>query len=114
MCSDFIDIKFKGEGAEKELSNFTPHAFVIDGVECASMEGFLQSLKYRSVKKQKKVCALIGFAAKKAGARKFWWKVTGVVHWQGRRIKRNGKQFDRLIERAYLQLLSNFGLGCRV
>ena len=25
------------------LSNFAPHAFTIDGVECASMEGFLQS-----------------------------------------------------------------------
>lgn len=28
------------------LSNFAPHSFVIDGVECASMEGFLQSLKF--------------------------------------------------------------------
>lgn len=27
------------------LSNFAPHSFVIDGVKCASMEGFLQSLK---------------------------------------------------------------------
>ena len=27
------------------LSNFAPHPFVIDGVECNSMEGFLQSLK---------------------------------------------------------------------
>ena len=23
------------------LSNFAPHTFIIDGVECASMEGFL-------------------------------------------------------------------------
>lgn len=23
------------------LSNFAPHSFVIDGVECASMEGFI-------------------------------------------------------------------------
>lgn len=27
------------------LSNFAPHPFIIDGVECNSMEGFLQSLK---------------------------------------------------------------------
>lgn len=26
------------------LSNFAPHAFTIDGVECASMEGFLPSV----------------------------------------------------------------------
>jgi predicted NAD-dependent protein-ADP-ribosyltransferase YbiA (DUF1768 family) len=31
------------------LSNFAPHPFTIDGVECASMEGFLQSLKFESV-----------------------------------------------------------------
>ena len=31
------------------LSNFSPHPFVIDGVECNSMEGFLQSLKYENV-----------------------------------------------------------------
>lgn len=30
------------------LSNFAPHGFTIDGVECASMEGFLQSLKFSS------------------------------------------------------------------
>lgn len=30
------------------LSNFHPHSFVIDGVECNSMEGFLQSLKFSS------------------------------------------------------------------
>ena len=30
------------------LSNFAPHGFIIDGVECASMEGFLQSLKLDS------------------------------------------------------------------
>ena len=29
------------------LSNFTPHPFVIDGIECASIEGFLQSLKFK-------------------------------------------------------------------
>ena len=29
------------------LSNFHPHQFTIDGVECASMEGFLQSLKFK-------------------------------------------------------------------
>lgn len=38
------------------LSNFSPHPFVIDGVECNSMEGFLQSLKFQSVDMQKYVC----------------------------------------------------------
>ena len=30
------------------LSNFAPHEFELDGVKCASMEGFLQSLKFKS------------------------------------------------------------------
>ena len=29
------------------LSNFHPHQFTIDDIECASMEGFLQSLKFK-------------------------------------------------------------------
>ena len=36
------------------LSNFAPHPFVIDGVQCNSMEGFLQSLKFSDVEMQKK------------------------------------------------------------
>lgn len=34
------------------LSNFSPHGFVVDGVECASMEGFLQSLKFQDPEMQ--------------------------------------------------------------
>ena len=30
------------------LSNFAPHEFIIDGIKCASMEGFLQSLKFQN------------------------------------------------------------------
>lgn len=30
------------------LSNFHPHAFTIDGIACASMKGFLQSLKFEN------------------------------------------------------------------
>ena len=46
------------------LSNFAPHPFIIDGVECASMEGFLQSLKFKSPEMQRHVCTLVGKAAK--------------------------------------------------
>ena len=46
------------------LSNFHPHPFVIDGVQCNSMEGFLQSLKFKEPEMQKQVCLLVGKAAK--------------------------------------------------
>jgi predicted NAD-dependent protein-ADP-ribosyltransferase YbiA (DUF1768 family) len=49
------------------LSNFSPHPFVLDGVEIASMEGFLQSLKFSNIEIQKEVCKLIGKAAKFKG-----------------------------------------------
>ena len=43
------------------LSNFAPHPFVIDGVQCNSMEGFLQSLKFKDAEMQKSVCLLARF-----------------------------------------------------
>ena len=42
------------------LSNFHPHAFTIDGIACASMEGFLQSLKFENPDMQAQVCTLVG------------------------------------------------------
>lgn len=52
------------------LSNFAPHPFIIDGVQCNSMEGFLQSLKFDSLEMQHYVCTLIGKAAKFKGKRR--------------------------------------------
>lgn len=104
---EMIDIYSKGAYPADVLSNFSPNEFVVDGIECASMEGFLQSLKYRSVTKQKKVCGLAGKAAKEAGAKKFWWKITGNLYWQGRRYKRSGDEFAALLSRAYHELLKN-------
>ena len=56
------------EGAAARLSNFTERHFVFDGVECASIEGVLQSFKFSDTEKQHEVCALIGIQAKKAVA----------------------------------------------
>ena len=47
---------------------------MIDGVTCSSMEGFLQSLKFRSMKKQRQVCRLSGKAAKNAPGRLRNWR----------------------------------------
>jgi len=52
------------------LSNFSPHEFEIDGVKCASMEGFLQSLKFKDVNMQIHVCSLVGKTAKFKGKSK--------------------------------------------
>lgn len=102
-----IDIHSKGEYPSNALSNFYAHEFYLDGVRCASMEGFLQSLKYRSAKKQAKVCALVGKTAKNAGKRKFMWKLTHKLHWQGKSFSRFGDEYAELLRRAYAELYKN-------
>ena len=52
--TELLDIKAKDKGIGGALSNFAPHAFTVDGVQCASMEGFLQSLKTPSIKNSKR------------------------------------------------------------
>ena len=90
------------------LSNFAPHPFVIDGVECNSMEGFLQSLKFSNPELQKEVCKLVGKAAKFKGKNKKWWQ-TQTLFWQGQEMKRNSQEYQDLLDRAYTQLAQNKG-----
>ncbi len=100
-----INIHSKGEEyPSAELSNFYPHAFVFDGVECASMEGLLQSLKYRRRSRQIGICRLVGGEAKEAGAHKHLWRLLGRVWWQGRAYDRFGTELYSLIRRAYSEL----------
>lgn len=53
FMNSIMDIHSKGEYPACDLSNFAEHEFYIDDVKCLSMEGFLQSLKFRSIKKAK-------------------------------------------------------------
>ena len=105
--TDKLDIISTGEYPADVLSNFYPNTFEIDGVRCASMEGFLQSLKTKNKKKQKYVCTLSGKKAKKYFRHKFGnvcWKLTGSLYWNGRKIKRTGTQYQELLDRAYAEL----------
>jgi len=65
-----MDVGSNGSYPSNALSNFAAHEFVIDGVRCASMEGFLQSLKFSNPDMQVHICSLIGIAAKRAGREK--------------------------------------------
>ena len=82
------------------LSNFSPHPFVIDGVPCSSMEGFLQSLKFKAVEMQKHVCTLVGFKAKMKGKHKNWY-VSQILYWKGEAIPRDSEEYQLLLDRAY-------------
>ncbi len=102
-----IDIISSGEYPANVLSNFYPHEFVIDGVHCASMEGFLQSLKTKNREKQKYVCSLSGKEAKNVFRHRFdnlRWKITGVLYWNGQKFRRTEPQYQALLDRAYSEL----------
>lgn len=99
-----IDIYSQGEYPSDALSNFYPHAFEMDGVKCASLEGFLQALKYRSPERQAAVCALAGLDAKNAGAKKRLWKIRKRVWWQGKEYGLFSDDLQILIDRAYRAL----------
>lgn len=90
------------------LSNFAPHTFIIDGIECKSMEGFLQSLKFSNPEMQKEVCQLVGIVAKRRGAKKNW-KTSQILYWQGRAYKRDSQAYQDLLDRAYDALSQNAG-----
>ena len=77
------------------LSNFAPHPFVLDGIECNSMEGFLQSLKFSNPDMQREVCKLVGRAAKFKGKNKNWY-VKQVLYWQGKEIPRDSDEYQML------------------
>ena len=88
---------------ESALSNFAPHKFTIDDVERNSMEGFLQSLKFKNPDMQKEVCKLVGKAAKFKGKKKKWWR-DQTLYWQGKSIKRDSDEYQGLLDKAFSEL----------
>lgn len=101
LMDNVLDIYSKGWYPSHNLSNFHPYTFNFDNVICNSMEGFLQSLKFKNTEEQKQVCLLVGKEAKQIGSEKFLWKLTGVVYWRGEKIRRSSHKFNDLIKRAY-------------
>ncbi len=95
-----MDIKSGNKYPAGALSNFAPHPFVFRGIEVASMEGFLQSLKFKNPDMQVEICSLVGFAAKKAGARKNWQE-RQTLYWQGYPIARGSDGYQELLNDAY-------------
>lgn len=95
-----LDIKSTAPFPGGALSNFAAHAFVVDDVACASMEGFLQSLKIEGVAEQQRVCALVGEAAQQIG-RAYDWTVSGTLWWRGVPIDRLSDAYQALLDRAY-------------
>jgi predicted NAD-dependent protein-ADP-ribosyltransferase YbiA (DUF1768 family) len=96
-----MNIKSGGKYPSNALSNFAPHPFIIDGMSCNSMEGFLQSLKFKSIDMQEHVCTLVGRAAKKKGSKKNW-KQSQILYWRGVEYKRDSDEYQELLDKAYM------------
>jgi hypothetical protein len=101
-----MDIGSKHGYPSSALSNFAPHKFIVDEIECNSMEGFLQSLKFSNPDMQVEVCKLVGFTAKKRGSNKNW-QTSQTLWWKGKAIKRESKEYQDLLNKAYLALSKN-------
>lgn len=88
-----------------ELSNLRTHAFVFDDVRCASMEGFLQGLKFDNPREQIEVCGLTGVKAKHRGTvRREQWQSNQTLWWKGDPYDRHGPEYAALLDRAYQAL----------
>ena len=97
-----MDIGSKSGYPSSALSNFAPHAFVFDGVECASLEGLLQSFKFDKPHIQAEVCKLVGLAAKFRGKpRNKAWKSKQTLWWKGLPIDRHGDEYQNLLDMIY-------------
>lgn len=101
-----LDIKSGNGYPTSALSNFSPYRFVVDGVECNSMEGFLQSLKYSGAEMQRYICTLVGKQAKSKGAKKNW-KTTQTLWWKGCPIHRDSQEYQNLLDAAFTALSGN-------
>jgi len=103
-----MDIGSKSGYPASALSNFAPHPFVFDGVECASMEGLLQSFKFDKPHIQVEVCKLVGIGAKRRGQkRNKAWKRLQKLWWNGVEYERQGSEYQRLLDRAFDALAEN-------
>lgn len=101
-----LDIVSKGEYPSWALSNFAPHRFYVDGVDCWSMEGFLHAIKFEDEDEQREICSLVGIVAKVRSAHKEWWK-DQTLYWQGTSYKRDSDEYQDLLDKAYLSLAKN-------
>lgn len=92
------------------LDPSAPVRFEIDGIECASLDGFIQSLKFDKIKDQKNISKRVGDDAKKRGLQKdnpLNNKADRIVFWQGKSFKRNSKKYNNLLARVFREMAKN-------
>lgn len=94
-----VDIWSKSPWPANVLSNLSDNGFCFDGVECGSMEGFLQSLKQKNIDEQFRICRMSGKNAKRMTVSS--WQADQTVWWKGQPVGRQSDGFRQLVSRAY-------------
>jgi len=82
------------------LSNFTERHFVLDGMQCNSLEGFLQGLKVEDLETQKIICQLAGMEAKRTG-KVLLHRDANFLYWEDDAVARDEVGYVELLTRAY-------------
>ena len=99
-----IDITSYAKYPYNLLSNFAHHKFTFRKIPCNSMEGLLQSFKYKDVEKQKEICLLKGKRAKQAGYSKTGWIKSRSLWVQGKKVDRDSRWWQFILDEAYAEL----------
>ena len=94
-----IDIWSKNPYPADVLSNLHSNSFRFEGMVCGSMEGFLQSLKYKDTDKQRQICSMKGRNAKNKSVT--GWQTDQIVWWKGKSIDRQSGEFLEFVAKAY-------------
>lgn len=90
-----------GDPVARSLSNFTRRLFVLDGVVCGSMEGFLQSLKCSDLAQQEALAYRVGYPAFKLGQSFNGWKREQLLYWRDVPYARDSLTYQDLLDKAY-------------
>lgn len=96
-----LDIRSNGLYPSNVLSNLAHKPFVFDGISCASIEGFLQSLKVKDSALQARICGLYGGSAKNISKKYNNWHKFLKLYWQRKEYLRNSSEYFDLVSRAY-------------
>lgn len=92
----------------KLLSNLFPYKFKFRGYTLNSIECFFQGIKFKSKKMQKKIFKYSGKEALVLGeTTDYDWKESGYIYFMGKKILRDSKEYDDIIDELYISAIQN-------
>lgn len=105
----WINVGYKLKGPfSKVLSNLFPYEFAFQGKRLSSIETFFQGIKIKDKNTQKYVFKYSGLDSNNIKvASDFEWKESGIVYWQGKKIKRESDAYYDLVDELYISAIQN-------